>query len=177
MTQLRLCLAGLCLLSSLASRGAAQFERSIVLPPAEVDGIDSASATHLENAKRFLAEKQWAEAVEAIRRVQESDANRLVRVDLSQPLEGFERYVTAAEYCQWRLAALAAESPEALAHYRRLVDPLAETWLREGELKNDDGLLLRVIDQAFASRWADNALLKLGDLALARGDQAAARAA
>ena len=179
MAQSRLMAAGLCLLASLAlaRTGAAQFERSIVLPPAEVDGIDSTSATHLENAKRFLAEKQWAEAVEAIRRVHESDANRLMRVELSQPLAGFERYVTAAEYCQWRLAALASESPEALVHYRRLVDPLAESWLREGEQKNDETLLRRVVDQAFASRWADDALLKLGDLALARGNQAAARAA
>lgn len=177
MTQLRLRTAGLCLFACLAmaGKGTAQFERSIVLPPAEVDGLDSTSATHLENAKRFLAEKQWAEAVEAIRRVQESDANRLVRVELSQQLAGFERYVTAAGYCQWRLAKLAAESPEALVHYRRLVDPLAETWLREGELKNDEALLQRVVDQTFASRWADDALLKLGDLALALGDQATAR--
>lgn len=175
----RLAAAGCMVLAWTLGEGpaAAQvFERSIVLPPAEVEQLDSNSAAHLENAKRFLAEKQWEEAVEAIRRVQESDAGRLVRVELAQPLEGFERYVTAGEYCQWRLASLAEGAPEALAHYRSLVDPLAETWLQGGAAKNDEALLRRVIDQAFASRWGDDALLKLGDLALARGDQATARA-
>jgi outer membrane protein assembly factor BamB len=171
--------AGLCISALLIWAGptAAQFERSIVLPPAELDELDSASATHLENAKRFLAERQWAEAVEAIRRVQEGDPSRLVRVDLALPIEGFERYITAAEYCQRRLAALATESPEALAHYRRLINPLAESWLRDGSARNDETQLRRVIEQAFASHSGDDALLKLGDLALARGDQASARAA
>lgn len=155
----------------------AQFDRSISLPPADVEELDSASAAHLENAKRFLAENQWAEAVEAIRRVQEAEPTRLVEVDLARPIAGFERYVAAAEYCQWRLAALAAESPEALAHYRRLVDSLAKGWLREGSEQNYELLLRRVVDQAFASSAADDALLDLGDLALARGDQSAARAA
>jgi outer membrane protein assembly factor BamB len=177
MTQLRLLTAGLCCIAWLATASsAAQFERSLALPPAEVDSIDSASATHLENARRFLAEKQWAEAVEAIRRVQEADSGRLVQVEMAQPIAGFERFVTAGEYCQWRLAALAGEAPEALAHYRRLVDPLAEAWLREGSEMNDETLLARVVDQAFASGWGDDALLKLGDLALNRGEPALARA-
>ena len=152
-------------------------DRSIVLPPADVEQLDAASAAHLENAKRFLAERQWSEAVESIRRVQETEPSRLVKVEMAQPIAGFERYVTAAEYCQWRLAALAAEAPEALAHYRRLVDSLAEAWLREGEKTNDERLLRRIVEQAFASRSGDDALLKLGDLALARGDHSTARAA
>src|SRR5262245_35068932 len=85
------------------------FDRSIVLPPAEVEQVDANSAAHLENAKRFLAERQWSEAVESIRRVQEAEPQRLVRVDLNQPVSGFERYVRADEYCQWRLAGLATE--------------------------------------------------------------------
>ena len=90
------------------------FDRSIVLPPAEVERLDATSSAHLENAKRFLAERQWAEAVEAIRRVQEAEPSRLVQVEMSRAATGFERYVTAGEYCQWRLAALANEAPEAL---------------------------------------------------------------
>lgn len=152
-------------------------ERALTLPAADVEQIDSASAAHLENAKRFLAEEQWAEAVEAIRRVQEGEPSRLIRVDLAVPIQSFERYVTVGEYCQWRLAALAADAPEALAHYRRLVDPLAEGWLKEGVAANDEALLRRVVDQAFASSFADEALLKWGDLALSRGEHATARAA
>jgi outer membrane protein assembly factor BamB len=146
------------------------------LPPAEVDLLDATSATHLENAKQFLAEKQWAEAVEAIRRAQEADASSLIRVDLATPLAGFERYISVGEYCQWRIAALAMEAPEALADYRRLVDPMAERWFQEAEQDNDEALFRRIVRQAFASRRGDDALLKLGDLAASRGDYASARA-
>jgi outer membrane protein assembly factor BamB len=161
----------------LAGSASAQVDRSIALPPADVEQLDASSAAHLENAKRFLAERQWSEAVESLRRVQETEPTRLVKVETTQAIAGFERYVTAAEYCQWRLAALAAEAPEALPHYRRLVDSLAEAWLREGEKTNDERLLRRIVEQAFASRSGDDALLRLGDLALARGDYSAARAA
>ncbi len=165
-----------CLLALPAPTRAQLFEPAIVLPPAEIEQLDAASAAHLENAARFLAEKQWAEAVEAIRRVQEADPSRLVKVESALPLRGFERYIPAGEYCQWRLAELAATAPEALAHYRRLVDPLAEGWLAAGSKRNDESLLLRASQQMFASRSGDDALLKLGDLALARGEPALARA-
>jgi outer membrane protein assembly factor BamB len=151
-------------------------DRTVNLPPAEVEELDATSAAHLEHARRFLAAEQWSEAVEAIRRVPEEGADRLIRVDLNLPVAGFGRYVPVGEYCQWRLAQLADEAPQALNHYRRLVDPLAERWLREGEQNNDEALLQRVVNQAFASRYGDEALLKLGDLALARGEPAAARA-
>jgi hypothetical protein len=133
------------------------FERSITLPPSDIDQLDASSAAQLENAKRFLAERQWDEAVEAIRRVQEAEPTRLVNFGLSPQVAGFERYVSAGEYCQWRLAALATEAPEALAHYRRLIDALAEKWFREGEKNNDEALLRRVVEQAFASRFGDDA--------------------
>jgi outer membrane protein assembly factor BamB len=153
------------------------FDRPIALPPAEIELLDAVSSAHLENAKRLLTERQWSEAVEAIRRVQETDPSRLARVELSRHLPGFERYVTAGEYCQWRLAALASEAPEALAHYRSLVDALAERWLREGAKNNDERLLRRVVERAFSSSAGDEALLKLGDLALAKGDYCEARGA
>jgi len=165
----------LVLLLLAASAQAQIFGPTLVLPPAELDQLDAASAAHLENASRFLVEKQWAEAVESIRRVQEADPSRLVKVDLALPAAGFERYVTAGEFCQWRLAALAASAPEALEHYRRLVDPLAESWLKVGVRDNDESQLRRVVQQAFASRSADEALLRLGELALARGEFALAR--
>jgi len=151
-------------------------ERTSALPPAEVEQLDSASAAHLESAKRFLAEQQWEEAVESIRRVQEADSAKLVRVEMARKAAGFERWVPAPEYCQWRLAALGKEAPPALAHYRQLVDALAEQWYREGLTNRDARLLTRVVEQTFASRWGDDALLALGDLALERGQPAVARA-
>jgi len=153
--------------------------RQAALPPADVEQLDAASTAYLENARRFLAERQWSEAVEAIRRLEEGEPSRLVKVELGRPVsgfsKGFERYVPAAEYCQWRLAALAAEAPEALEHYRRLVDGLARSRLQAGEKANDERLLRQIVEQTFASHFGDDALLKLGDLALARGDAATAR--
>jgi outer membrane protein assembly factor BamB len=152
------------------------FERSSMLSPADVDLLDSAAATHLESAKKFLAEKQWEEAVDAIRRVMEADAGRLVKVPEDRKLpEGFERLIPAREFCQWRLAALAKDAPEALAHYRKLVDPLAEKWLAEGTARRDEKLLKQVIQQAFASSSGDEALLRLSDIALERGEFAMSR--
>jgi outer membrane protein assembly factor BamB len=167
----------LVLLSLTAGPAGAQFaERTSSLPPADIDQIDAASAAHLESARRFLAEAQWEEAVESIRRVQEADSSRLVKVEMDRPMAGFERFVPAGEYCQWRLAALAREAPPALAHYRSLVDALAEQWYRDGAARRDERLLARVVEQAFASRFGDDALLRLGELALARGEPATARA-
>ncbi|MFN0019217.1 MAG: PQQ-binding-like beta-propeller repeat protein [Pirellulaceae bacterium] len=152
------------------------FERPSMLSPAEVDLLDSAAATHLESAKRFLAEKQWEEAVDAIRRVMEADAGRLVKVPEQRPLpEGFERLIPAREFCQWRLSALAKDAPEALAHYRKLVDPLAERWLAEFAAKRDEKLLKQVLLQAFASSSGDEALLRLADATLERGEFAVSR--
>jgi hypothetical protein len=141
-----------------------------------VEEFDSNAATHLENSRRFLAEKQWGEAVEAIRRVMESDTGKFAQVAADGPLPiGFARYVSLREFCQQRLAALHREAPEALAEYRKLVDPLAGSWLREADSTHQAELLRRIVEQAFASRWGDDALLKLGDLALSRGDYAPAR--
>jgi outer membrane protein assembly factor BamB len=170
-------LVAMCLVCVAAAPLAAQFERTAALPPADLTELDSSGAAHLERARRFLAESQWEEAVEAIRRVQEGSGENLIRVEPPQPVAGFERFVPAATYCQWRLAALAKEAPPALAHYRRLVDPLAEQWHRTGTANRDAAALTRVVEQAFASSLGDDALLRLGDLALERGEPAAARAA
>ena len=152
------------------------FQRPSLLSPAEVDLLDSAAATHLESAKRFLAEKQWDEAVDAIRRVMEADAGRLVAVPEKRPLpEGFERLIPAREFCQWRLSELAKDAPEALARYRKLVDPLAEKWLADSVANRDEMLLKQIVRQAFASSSGDEALLQLADVALERGEFAMSR--
>jgi outer membrane protein assembly factor BamB len=153
------------------------FPRSLALPPADVDQLEATSLAHLESAKRFFAEQQWDEGVVAIRRVQETDSSRLVGVPLDLPTAGFERFIPADDYCQARLAQLAVEAPEALDHFRNLVDPLAEEWLREGIARRDPRPLERILRQAFASRSGDAALWTLGELALERGNPAAARAA
>ena len=65
--------------------------------------------------------------------------------------------------------------PEGLEAYRRRVDSIAERWFREGIERLDESLLRRVTNEMFASSYGDDALLALGELALQRGDTAAAR--
>jgi hypothetical protein len=63
----------------------------------------------------------------------------------------------------------------ALATYRRRVDPLAERWYRDGLANRDEQLMTRVVGELFCSSWGDESLLALGELALEQGDYAAAR--
>lgn len=145
------------------------------LPAPQLEELAVASQRQLENADRLLASGQWAEGVEAIRRVQEGADRGLVKVGSNAT--GFERYITAGEFCQWRLLQLAEQAPAALAHYRAQIDPLAENWLRQSERDHDEAPLQRIVAVALASSVGDEALLRLGDLAFRRGDHVAARGA
>ncbi|WP_425616092.1 PQQ-binding-like beta-propeller repeat protein [Anatilimnocola sp. NA78] len=149
------------------------------LPPADLQLLDSAGAAHLENARQLLAQKEWDEAVEAIRRVLENDGGRLIRANVASASPkgepGIQWFVPVRDYCHWRLAALSWEAPEALVAYRKLVDPLAERWLLDGRQQHQPALFRRVIEEAWASRWGDDAALALGDDALSRGDLVQAR--
>ncbi len=131
----------------------------------QIERVDNQVRTELERVAAHLADRQWSEAVETLRRVLENSGGMLMAVHPT-------RFVTVREYCQMRLAALPAE---ALAVYRARVDPLAERWYREGLARLDRRPLLDVIEQAFASSWGDDALLALGEMALHAGDYQAAR--
>ena len=167
-----------CILLAILSPGLASaqvFQPSIALGPAEVELLDATSATHLENARRFLTERQWEEAVDAIRRGMEGESGRFVQIDDPALPDGFQRLIPLREFCQWQLAALYQSAPEALAHYRSLADPLAEQWYRQATDERDERLFGQLVSDAFATTVGDDALLKLGDGALARGEYARAR--
>ena len=70
---------------------------------------------------------------------------------------------------------LAALPPEALKLYRKRVDPVAQKWYQQGLAERNGKWLQKIVDQAFASRYGDQALLALGEMALEAGDFAAAR--
>ena len=131
----------------------------------EVEGLSAAAATDLQRARACLAERQWDEAVEILRRLSDQGAETLVPI-------GPRRFVSLREFCQVQLAALPAE---ALALYRRRVDDQANRWFAEGVRRSDPSLLTRVVDEAFASSWGDKALDLLAQQALERGDAASAR--
>lgn len=85
---------------------------------------------------------------------------------------GDSRYVGLSEYCHHLLAQL---PPPALARYRQTVDSIAESWYTQGIAQRDERQLRRVVDRMFCSRWGDDALLALGELALQRADYQQAR--
>jgi len=131
----------------------------------QLDRADNAVLAQLERVKAFLADKQWDEAVETLRQIAQTADGKLLGATEW-------RYVSLRDYCHLQLAAL---PPEALKLYRARVDADARKWYEEGVAKRDRRLLQSVVDQAFAGSWGDDALLALGEMALEKGDYAAAR--
>ncbi len=131
----------------------------------QLDQADHAVLAQLERVKTLLADHQWDEAIEILRRQVETSEGKLLAV-------APRRYVSLREWCQLQLAAL---PPEALRLYRGRVDPMAQKWYERGIADHDRQWLQRVVDQALASSWGDDALMALGEMAFESGDFAAAR--
>jgi outer membrane protein assembly factor BamB len=131
----------------------------------KVELISSTTAARLEQARALAAETNWNEAVDIFRELAAVDTSRVV--DL-----GDGRYVSLRTYCHMQLARL---PKDALSAYRRRADAIAELSYHEGLAERDERLLRRIVDEFYCSSWGDDALLALGELALERGDYAAAR--
>jgi len=153
-----------------------EFAEDVQLPEA-----DNVARSQLETIDRFLEAGQWDEAVEALRRLMDTDGDKLVslggRNGSDRADDRFARYIPLRDYCQMRLAAMDGTSDPALDLYRNRVDALAENWLREGMANGDAGLLRRIVDRFLVSSSGDEALYHLGELELARGNFTLAREA
>jgi outer membrane protein assembly factor BamB len=125
---------------------------------------NNAVAKKFGTVQDYLAAKQWSQAVDLLADISTQYGDMLVAV-------GPGRYVNVARQCQQMLAA----SPrEALAVYRRQVDPQARQWFEQGQ-GGDEAALERIVRQAFVSSYGDDAIALLADKAWDRGDIAAAR--
>jgi outer membrane protein assembly factor BamB len=131
----------------------------------QLDQVDNAVLAQWDRAKTLLADRQWGEAVEILRQLAESSDGKLVGLT-------DRRYVNLRAWCQLQLAALPAD---ALRLYRARVDPIAQQWYEQGIAERNPRLLRNVVEQAFASRYGDDALMALGEIALESGDYTAAR--
>jgi len=131
----------------------------------ELDRADGAALAQLERVKAFLADKKWDEAMDTLLKLTENSEGKLIAV-------AENRFVGLGDYCQMRLASL---PPDALKLYRGRADPAAREWYEAGMADRDPRPLQKIVDQAFASGWGDDALLALGDMALEAADFAAAR--
>jgi outer membrane protein assembly factor BamB len=146
-------------------RAGAQTPRYELSANVTLDEVDSLVKGRLERAKALVENRRWDEAVETLRQCSDTSGDRVVAV-----APGY--YVRLRDYCHRRLACL---PPEALAVYREQVDPQARRWLEEGLARDDDARLRALVDQFYCSSFTDEALLRLGESALARADYGAAR--
>jgi len=140
----------------------------------QLDEVTSAARAHLERANAFLADGQWDEAISTLIRATEEQPDKLIRLDDASSVD-VGTFVSLRAYGQWWLSTVGERAPEALAIYRRQVDPLAQRWLQQAVAGRDEPLLRRVVEELFASSYGDDALFALGELLLERGHYAAAR--
>lgn len=126
---------------------------------------DSAAVKKLGAARDFLAARQWSDGVELLHQIVEQHGDRLIAVSPG-------RYVNVRTCCDMLLAVLPADG---LKVYRARIDPQAKKWFETGKANRDEGQLLKVVRQAFASSYGDDALLLLGELAWERGAISRAR--
>ncbi|MBL8827331.1 MAG: hypothetical protein JNM18_10115, partial [Planctomycetaceae bacterium] len=131
----------------------------------QLDEVPSAAKKQFEQVRAFLANEQWSDGVDLLRRIMESHGDKVVAVDA-------QRYLNVRDYCQLQLASL---PPVALNLYRSVADAQAKQWYDQGVARRDVELLTRVTSQAFCTRWGDDALFVLGELALEAGELHKAR--
>lgn len=132
----------------------------------QIDEAGRTVETLLDRVDAYLSDGKWDEAVDTIRQVIESSGDKLLQV-------APRRYVNARMACQLKIAGF---PPEALQRYRNLVDPIAGRWYEEWQSGGDPALLEKIVSEAFASSWGDDALLALGEIAFEAGQYAVARA-
>lgn len=146
-------------------------------PDVQLNLLSNTSLTLIRQASRLLADAQWEEAIEALRRIVRNEGSKLIAVNAETAGRAGRHYLTVQQYAQGWFADLKQRAPEALVQYRRQVDPLARRWYTEARAKHDRRLLERIVDELLASSYGDDALLLLGEYRLEEGDYAGARQA
>lgn len=122
----------------------------------------------LRTAAGHVRGGHWAEAIGLYQRVIREyggSVTKIVPPDVPAD-SGTQLFVDARESAHRLIASL---PPEARADYQRRVGAETERLYREGVARRDPALLRRIVDTAFCSTWADDALDLLGDWAFRDG--------
>lgn len=106
-------------------------------------------------AQEYLRRSDWADAVSLLRRTLDDHSDHLVEVEPG-------RYLRTSSLVNRLLVDM---PPAGLAIYRSQVDPQARRWFEAGTAENDPAAVSRILDEAYASRFADDALWWLGEQA------------
>lgn len=149
----------------------------IALPPFQPAGVSTRIRRALLQYEALVADEAWDEAIELIETLQTESGDQLTKLppNESSPVETPDehlRYVPLRERCQELLASMPPAGVEA---YRDRVDRTARQRLDAAIEALDEGAATRVAQDFHASGPAPDALLAAAELALQRGDAAAAR--
>lgn len=124
----------------------------------------------LRNAAAHTRSGQWNEAIDIYQRIVQQHGEKVAELPRDDPAADPTGQTTLSVelqlYCQRKLLTL---PPEGRAAYRAKVDDQAGRWFKQGKAARDRTLLRKVVDQAFASSWGDDAAEVLGDLAFQEG--------
>jgi outer membrane protein assembly factor BamB/tetratricopeptide (TPR) repeat protein len=130
-----------------------------------LDEAGSEVRANLERVREYVADRQWDEAVETLRRLMETGGSSMISITP-------HRFVNLGQYCQVQIAAL---PDEALTLYRERVDATAQALYDQALAQRDADRLSELVDTMFCSTWGDDALFALGEIELERGHYSAAR--
>lgn len=133
----------------------------LLLPAAEVPAqspvvtveTSTAARRKIRLAREYLGRDDWANAISLLRRTLADHPDDLVEIAPG-------RYLETTSLVNRLLVGM---PPAGLAIYRDRVDPRARRWFESGRAKNDPVAVSRVLVEAYASRWADDALWWLGE--------------
>jgi outer membrane protein assembly factor BamB len=142
--------------------------RKIILPGEARDLLG-----RLRAADALIRKKAYADGIDEYLRLIAENGDELVPEEAPrEAIASTRRSVQLRRLCHARIAVSA---PPALRHYRARVDPRARRWLKDGTDAHDTRALRRVVDEAFCSSFAGQAIDLLGDLAFEKGNFAEAR--
>jgi outer membrane protein assembly factor BamB len=122
-------------------------------------GENRAATGRLAEIRKRLDDRKWGEAIEQLQALLNSTDIDLVPLSPTHS-------VAARRLCQVQLASL---PPEALRLYRQRYESQARKKLEQAQADRDIPQLRRLVEEAFCTRAAEQAIDLLGDLAFERG--------
>lgn len=127
-------------------------------------GVDRALAPCIALALENSSQEKWDRALEEYQRLNSENADALIPG--ANPKTQFGVSTQLRRLCDQRLARLPSPLRE---QYRRRVDPEAHKLFLEGKEQRAPAPLRRLVNEYFCSRYGDQALDCLGDLAFEGG--------
>ncbi len=133
--------------------------------------VDSNLRKRIGTVEDLLADQRWNEAIGILQEIEQTENKSLMLVQPGRPGK-VAAYVNVTTRCNVLLSRISAEGRTV---YRQKVDPQAKRWFENWQRTRDEAELLKIVRQTFLSRYGDEALLALGEVAWDRGDFSAAR--